>query len=306
VCFCRRCKDEFAKHLKKYQPDLPSIDPIVFAVSGGHKLLNEAWFTFKNRLVIDWIEDFKRALRANAKKLGREPPLVELCCIPTGFDYQPIAASVDRISPMLYAYYGSRPEPTVRSIGNDTYDFYNRIGRQAGKLVPTIAPGNYPEVSATGSNVRVPNNEAVFPRVGMKYQVLEAVAGGAAGFNLYYWNALDGMGFKYLAEAVNMIAPVEDLLVEGIVEPIQVATAGARVVRIAHSRGTILFVSEYSFDKVEVIVPNLTKAKAQVVDLATRTVVATLEAPPYDFKITLDTDRARLFYVGDPAKLKNN
>ncbi|MBI4027109.1 MAG: hypothetical protein HY360_19140 [Verrucomicrobia bacterium] len=303
VCFCRRCKDKFQQYLREKYPDVKYVDPQVFE-SGGNGPLHEKWLRFKDDLVMDWIDDFRNALAGKLKERpGGERASLGLCCLPTGFDWNRISKHVERMSPMLYAYYGTRPEPTVRSVGDDTYAFYQAMDSDPKKLAPTLAPGNSQEVPASGANAKVPDNEMVYPRIGMKYQILEVIAGGAGGFSLYYWAAMDGMAFKYVAEAINMIAPVEDIILDGRLEDVKPGIPSVKVRKIRHPKGVVLFVSEYSLDPLELKLTEEVAQEARVIDLDTGESVARLTPGHAEFQVTLDKERARLFFIGNPKHI---
>jgi len=145
-----------------------------------------------------------------------------------------------------------------------------------------------------------PNSNITEDRM-MKYQLLEVLASGAKGLFFWGYTALDALDMKYIAEVVKMVKPVEDIIMDG--EPIKEGkirdlNKNTFVKGIKSEKGTIILVSEYSQIPKEANIEYKVKGRNYVIDLDTGKVIAELTPGKPLFKVTLDKERARLFYVG--------
>ena len=155
-----------------------------------------------------------------------------------GPDQALTGGALDYISPMIYAYLQGYPEPAVESMGRRCLADRERLGVDRHKYVVTIAPAE-----RTG--------EVVWPDKAMLYQVLEVAGSGAAGFKIWYEEVMNGGLYYWMSRALRMIQPVEDILLDGQFVKVPIATPNTRVHAFRHPTGTVLFVADYSPDKVE-------------------------------------------------------
>ena len=293
ICFCERCKGAFKQWLAERRAQLNYVDPAtVERAPGDHPDLHNAWWEFKNGLIERWHLDVREALAGNmaAKGIAKPGfPRIGITESQTSWDWKRLTqGAIDYDSPMLYAYLQHcYPEPSVESCGRRTLEYRQRANVDRRRYVVTIAPGD-----RTG--------EVVVPDKAMFYQVLEVFGSGAAGFKVWYDTALNGGKYYWLSEAVRMVAPLEDLLLDGTFAVEPCANPNARVHSFTHAEGTVLFVAEYSMNPVTLDVRVNTPRPAQVVDVRTSEVKTLPAGRDEPLKITLDEDRVRLLFVGTP------
>jgi hypothetical protein len=79
----------------------------------------------------------------------------------------------------------------------------NRANMDANDIIPWLSPGTYGQYDP-------PNTRDM---------ILEAFANGARGITYYAYRDFDPLHFKYHAEAIDIVAPVEDIIADG--EPIE-------------------------------------------------------------------------------------
>jgi hypothetical protein len=159
------------------------------------------------------------------------------------------------------------------------------------KLVPALSAG-FPFTHLASE----------LPSEAMKYQVLEAFAGGAQGIGIYHEGSFDALRMKYFAEAMRQVVQVEDLFADGAVIPDARLTDlnGQVFVKGVESSGRCaILVSEYSQRTRVARIRYDGPRPAVVVDLSSRARVATLDASTRDFEVRLTPGggRARLLLI---------
>jgi len=161
----------------------------------------------------------------------------------------------------------------------------NRALMKTNDLIPWLSTGTYGE----------------YDPVRTRDMILEALANGARGITYYYYGNFDPLHFKYHAEAVDLVAPIEDIFVDGA--PLTGLAADddkVKVCGMALGDELAVLVSAYAGvkpgAKVKLTVP--VKARSQVWDLHSRTKVAEL-APGQPLELVLSGLGARMFYVGN-------
>ena len=106
------------------------------------------------------------------------------------------------------------------------------------------------------------------------------------------------------AEAVRLILPAEEIFANGAATDQAKSVDGKLLVKaVASPKGTVILCSEYSFTSKEGRVKVDLKKEADVVDLENGKIIGRLTPVNNTFPVKLDSNRARLFFVGDPAVL---
>ena len=290
VCFCQRCKDNFRAWLATNRPALAYQDPQEFEKRPGDFAdLHKAWWAFKNGLLAGWHNDARAAMLKHMQDAGVAIPgfpKIGLTESMTQWDWKTLAnGPLDYVSPMVYAYIQSYTEPAVESMGKTCLRDRENNGVDRSKYIVTIAPAE-----RTG--------EAVWPDKSMMYQVLEVAGSGAAGFKIWYEEVMNGGQYYWMSRALRMIQPVEDILLDGQFVKLPTDTPNTRVHAFRHPTGTVLFVADYSADKVELSLSESVTAPSVVVDLDSGKQLASLKPGATSFKLTMDEDRVRLLFVG--------
>jgi len=287
LCFCPRCKQRFQAFLKEKYPGLTYRDPADIERKRDDRALSDAWWNFKNGLIEEWLTDTKKTLvdacRTYRARSSPEPRVSFIHWIAAGLDWRRLAGSVDYIGSMIYAYL--EPEPSPRSVADQLSDYSKMLGPARGKHLPCISPGE--------------RNMMVYPREAVKYQILEGATSGIRGFMMYYYQMMDGMAFKYMADAIRMIAPVEEIILDGTIEEVPTANAAVKIRRIVHpGKGTVILVSEYGRSIVNVPLKETVDRAGDLVDLDTGETVAKLRKGENLVTVKLDKERVRLFFIG--------
>ena len=102
-----------------------------------------------------------------------------------------------------------------------------------------------------------------------------------------------------MSEAIKMLAPVEDIILDGEIETGYAANKGSANL-LARKRGDeiVLLVSDYSPGVVRIKVTVPGKVKLDVVDLFVDEVIARLDETERTFTVTLRRDfQARLYHL---------
>ncbi len=130
--------------------------------------------------------------------------------------------------------------------------------------------------------------------------ILEAFANGARGITYYAYGDFDPLHFKYHAEAVDIVAPIEDIFFEGA--PIEGITCDNPKVKVCGMRLGKEFAVLVSSDegeaqgtRVRVSIPE--GPAGELWDLHAKRKIADLQAGD-NVEITLDAAKAHLYYIG--------
>lgn len=290
ICFCPRCKGKFREWLEKNRPALAYRDSQEFELRpGDFPQLHQAWFDFKNDLIIEWHRDLRDELERNMKASGVKAPgfpRIGVTESQTHWDWKRLTETVlTYSSPMLYAYLDQYAEPSVESCGKRCLEYREQVKVDRRKFIVTLAPGE-----RTG--------QVVQPDKSMMYQVLEVAGSGAAGFKVWYELVMNGGQFCWMSRALRMIRPVEDILLDGEIAEATCDNPNARVRFFRHKQGTVLFAAEYGTGRVELKLSEEVPAPCAVMDLDTGKQVSTIRPRDNRFKIALDNNRVGLFFIG--------
>jgi len=317
ICFCPRCISQFKEYLETHS-SLPYKSPKEFIRQWGkYPEYHRLWIKFKVEKESERYRDYREAMMKHMKEKGLNPDRFKMriaagdWCFkgtnpnPENTDYWLVKAIegsledpliladiFDYFAPMIYPDF----DPDYRK-GADMLEFSERLAniyqysKGKVKIYPTLSSG-WPYES-WGANIE--------PNGMMKYQVLESFAGGAKGVCIYAPGHFDALDMKYFAEAMKQVLPVEDIVVEGEPIPedkIKDLNKQTFVKGIEFKEEAVILVSEYSESPKEAKVEYRIKEPAEVVDLSTGKSIAKITPTNPTFKVRLDKDRARLFYIG--------
>ena len=133
--------------------------------------------------------------------------------------------------------------------------------------------------------------------------ILEAFAGGAKGVTVYSEGWFDALDMKFVAEAIKQILPVEDIIVDGKpTDKVKSLDRKVFVKGIESKKGAVILVSEYSVVPKESKIEYPVDSVSSVIDLSTMKEITTISPDNPTFKIRLDENRAKLFFVGNRFK----
>ena len=281
ICFCERCVGRWNHWVAAHHPQLAAPAPQNFYPQ-AHKYPAhyEAWLQFRCELVAERFGILRDVFREAVGKSGaNSTPQIELGAF-TGEErlialssIEALTDTLDFISPMIY---------------EDADGVRQQVAKiapvSAGKLVVCLAPGY-----------------CISPAGDARSQVLETVMGGAKGF--VAWNLDIGPittgHLADMSEAVKMLAPVEDIILDGQSE--EGITADRPTTHVVTKKlGTerVVLISDYTPGTYQVRVTAPGEATLEVVDLFTNEVIARLDAAERSFAATLRPHfQARLYHL---------
>lgn len=295
ICYCGRCKERFGEFLAAEHPGLEYAPPEeITSEPDRHEELYDAWWDFKFTMVQEKYEGMREVATEHG---GEEIEIWNWVCASIsreGFSwnrltsYAHLAGPHDVLIPMVY----TRNMPDSKRVGDRAEVLWERAAARA-KPVMGLSPARTYEIDRLRRQ-DFPSAESV------KYQIFEGVSGGARGYLIWSpLSALEGaLSYRYMAEAMRAIAPVEDIIADG-------RPAGdLRVVRGgAHARGmeldgeAVIMAAEYSSDRVIAEVEFQVERESTVRDLETGELIAEIGPDAPVFEVILDERRARLFHV---------
>ncbi len=161
----------------------------------------------------------------------------------------------------------------------------NRALLERNDIIPWLSTGTYGE----------------YDPVRTRDMVLEALANGARGVTYYYYGNFDPWHFKYHAEAIDIVAPVEDIFADGVpIVGLSCSDERIKVCGMALGGEMAILVSNYqgvpAGATVTLSVP--LQAESELWDLHARRRLGTVR-PGEGIEITIDDIDAHLYYVGN-------
>lgn len=134
-----------------------------------------------------------------------------------------------------------------------------------------------------------------------RYSILENFLNGAGGFTLYTWLGCDAADMKEMAEALRIVVPVEDIVVDGkVISGLTSSNKKVKICGLAKGSEKLILLSEY-FDSSDTPVSfSVTTDEAgKVVDMRTGKVIAELQKGENTIEAVIPAnDRALLLYLG--------
>jgi len=330
ACCCKRCADgfkaEFQEVMKPRKPEdrLVYVPPArLVAEPGRHPGQLKEWHKFRAKQLHEFcwylrasLDKFRKAQKPPAPNAAL--PLRLLAIVPRPSvaggpaDHGVLSIYTEKIAdpfdfviiePNMYVVdSGGTPEWVGREVA--------ALARQLpappnGKAGAVITAGSYEDGAAIAPVVR---------HADIRDQVLEAVVAGAKAVVLRPFYAVDGMDLKQFSDAIRLLAPFEEIVIEG--EPVHVVSIveGGGRVRCLGKQGQVLaLVTDYAAKrpagpikvKLGLTFPKGTPPVPMVlVDVESRETVAKRILPTTkQVQVTLNGGRTRLFYLGPSNKL---
>ena len=160
----------------------------------------------------------------------------------------------------------------------------NRAKMQSNDIIPWLSTATYGE----------------FDPVRTRDMILEAFANGARGITYYWYGDFDAAHFRYHAEAIDLVSPIEDVFVDGKpLAGLKADNAKVKICGMGLGDEKAVLLSNYQGVPAGAAV-NVTVPVAQptpVWDLHTGKRVGEMK-PGGALRVTLDGPGAHLFYVG--------
>jgi hypothetical protein len=199
-----------------------------------------------------------------------------------------------RLNDGLFAFEDAYPEmlqmamPSLYVAGNAQavadYVAANRAAMDSNNIVPWLTTGCYGE----------------FDPVRTRDSILEVFANGGNGITYYWYGYFDAAHFKYHAEAVDIVAPIEDIFMDG--KPLTGLSCSDETVKVCGmglDNDAAVLVSNYHGVDAGTTVTVQTSAKAgtPVWDLHAGEQVGKTDASGA-FTVALTDVDARMYYIG--------
>lgn len=158
----------------------------------------------------------------------------------------------DILAPMVYMDVYANYNPYDMLLPWRDVFVLNRIVKGEIPIAPILCAG-YPFLKAFDCDLNADM---------LKWNILEAISGGARGFGFWGECPFDANDMRALSEAVSILAPYEDIIADGRPnEDVRCLTGNAVVKRLDSPRGTLIFVSEYSDRPLDVTVACTVKGR---------------------------------------------
>ncbi len=287
-CFCERCLEQFKNYFQQHHPGKKPLSPREFEKNPTpYPEYHEAWVLFKLQLGCD----FYNALRVGyQQRLRDEGKSSELCQV--GFydvtpgkiyhqfmryDELTKSGAVDICMPSCY-YSGDakRMADTIRN-----------TRRQVGssKIIPWLCGGAGADYECDAIN--------------LKYMLLETFLNGAYGFTTWPWLGWDALDMRRLAEVMNMVRPLEDIIVDGeVMTDLRVSGTHMRAAGLRLGNDAAILISDYYHETLpEAELTLNVPAAAKLYDVSDRTLLAELHPGKNQVKLGTYGEQARLLAV---------
>lgn len=305
ICFCDKCKDGFKHYLAEKHNGLSYVDPVEIASKPkDYPELNRAWCAYKCQRYADFFGDYRKAMEGYMAEKGIKERFVFMVyssyhrSFPSFEDYPDYRDShsylqtledpaafigvFDILAPMIYTdVYANYGDYDMQLPCRDT-QVLRRISQDKLVLAPILCAG-YPFVYAFGSD----NNAEM-----LKYNMLEVLAGGGKGFGFWGECPFDANDAKSVAQVVSMLAPYEGIILNGKTDaPVKALSENAIVRRTAAGNYSLVYVSEYSRNKLNVRISCPVAVPSEVRNLSTGKVIGSISPENGEFVMELNDDR---------------
>ncbi len=216
LCFCQNCKNKFAAFLKDRYPELQYIDPAVATMQPKqHPEIDDAWWDFKTDQVATIYKTLRHTLETYQPKpeVQRQMWIWVDCSVNEAgrygaitsrlTDYAKLGHYANLLLPMIYT-------PMAQEVERITATGEKLLAGVPGQIAAGLSPNRTYEYYRVASNNLAPMDA-------IRQQLLETFfAGGQAAVIWAYRSALRGAYDYYkIAQAVQMLMPVEDILFRG-------------------------------------------------------------------------------------------
>ena len=322
VCYCDRCKAKFKTFLAEEHPNLPYRDPQEFMKSvsdwnqDGMKHWSnvdvwmketkknpeyyKAWHEFTAETKSEWFGLFRQQATKTLAEKGIDQS--EITFIPViGPGWRRVTMG-GQFSPWEIVVHDNLNPKTLKNhtevIGTMLYIDSVHIQATVGKVMDAWngmlgGPGKIANLVHTGEPF------CSHPQaLAVKYGAYESAIYGQTGVMFWHHLGCDAAIYRSMALALQAMAPVEDIILEGKADPNVTAEKPFRVRAIRKGSQTVVYVTEYSgkSKKGRITVP--VAGKLNVYDLETREKVGWVSEKKNFFDATLGKENARLYVIG--------
>ena len=291
-CYCSRCMDRFKEFMAKNHPGKGYLSPAIFRnAPEKYPEHNKIWDDFKAMLGCEMYREIAVRFRKNLQEAGTPGPymLGTYDALPPGRIYSMFL----RLDDLLREKLVNHVEPSPYTRGN-ALKFAESV-RRARQAI-----GNSNILTWMSAGGVYPNDE--YPGRDFRYCLLENFVNGARGYQILPWYGLDAEDLKEHAVAMQMIVPVEDIVLDGTVMKYLKTSAGdVKICGLRKGGEQLILLSEYYDAKATPVSFEITaEENCRAVDLLTGEVITRVVQGRNTIRVTIPSDdRAVLIYIGN-------
>ena len=263
---------------------------------GKYPVLHEAWSKFRLAIGAEFFNEITKEYRRKLTASGITGMVPSGDTLITGLynvtpkkiyhhfmRYEELAAS-GAVNVVMPSYYYSGDAYRTGLAVKEVRDFVNNS-----RIIPWITGGAGSEYETVAIN--------------HKFVLLEIFFNGCMGFTTWPWMGWDALDLKYVAEAMNMAVPLENIIIDGKVD--KSLKSDQQHVRIAALRlndEMTILLSDYYHDHLAASNLTLSVDKScRLFDVESGKLIAELKKGVNTVAIPSHKENARLFYVGSSA-----
>ncbi len=291
-CFCDRCMDRFKEYMAKNHPDKKYLSPKTFRNDPeNYPEYNKIWDDFKAMLGCEMYREIVSRFQKNLQAAGTPGPYMvgTYDALPSGTIYSMFLRLDDLLREKLVNHV--QPSPYTRGNALKFADSVRRARKTIGNsniLTWMSAGGVYPDDE--------------YPARDFRYCLLENFANGARGYLILPWYGSDAEDLKEHAAVMQMVVPLEDIVLEGtVLKELPVSNSEVKICGLRKGREQLILVSEYYDAKPTPVSFTITaEENAQAIDMLTGEVIAPVVKGINTVRMTIPADdRAILIYIGN-------
>lgn len=282
LCFCNRCLAEF----RRFAPVYANADARAEFLSGKNPEFKKTWEAFKNdqhaRFIRDLTEPVRKMAEGKPSSSTKDRFMLGEWCRPRAH----LLGLID------YFEVGFYFTPDV--VYKNFLEEYKKWGDKQKFLYPTFTFGQTngcPDFHMQADQVA----ELLY----------EAAIFGSQGVCWFHYQYLEPRRLKAMIDGLNAITPYEDLIVNGfITEAASVDNPAMQITRRENGPEGLLAVRAYgaSSDQTGTVTVGKLSGPVSVFDCVDGTKIAQVSPDTPSFKIKVNKNRCRLFYLGSDER----
>lgn len=291
-CYCERCLARFKAFMAERHPDRDWMDPREFRKAPQKfPQYTELWNDFKAMLGCEMYRPIVELFKKNIEQAGTPGPFMfgTYSAMPPDRMYSMFL----RFDDLLRQGIVNHAEPSAYTRG-DALKLAGKVRTARG------ASGNSNILTWMSAGEVYPDDE--YPGREFRYGLLENFLNGARGYLILPWFGLDADDLREHAIAMQMVVPVEDIILHGtVMKSLQTSDAEVKICGLQKGAEQLVLLSEYyGTADTHVSLRVVPEENCRAVNMLTGEVVARLSKGPN----TIDTvipkdDRCVLIYIGN-------
>ncbi|MCX5642506.1 MAG: hypothetical protein NTY10_04670 [Candidatus Omnitrophica bacterium] len=294
-CFCPRCIGKFEVYFKKHYPRKRYLSPKIFELDPQqYPEYHAAWLEFRisigTELFRKYKDEYLRRLKlSGVGGTGPAQLIIGSYDVMPGRIYHQFqrfeelyaAGAVNICMPSLYV------AGDALKVGNTVKDVRKAIGKA--RIILWITGGSDDSFECDG--------------IDQKYILLELFLNGATGFTTWPYLGWDALDVKYLSQVMNMVTPLEDIIMDGkVMENLTASNQYVRTAGLVKGKEAAILISDYYHDALPAVTLKLNSpAPSGLFDVATGKKLAVLKAGANSIELPAYPEKARLLYIGKKA-----